>query len=148
MRYELLDDFENPEFIIAFKRYFAELDISVKDWGSLFSCMNNEENFAIVYSNDEGKIEGFIQCQPICSESWFFTERYGFIREFWVSPERRRQGIGTELLSLAEKQFSSLGIRQYILTTDTAEFFYTKRGYKKRDDVIAKNGDPTYVKSN
>ncbi len=52
MRYELLDDFENPEFIIAFKRYFAELDISVKDWDSLFSCMNNEENFAIVYFNN------------------------------------------------------------------------------------------------
>ena len=143
----LISDFTDDGFMQAFKRYFGELGISVEDWNGLFAEMNGTEgNRAYVRYNENGEIVGFIQFVAVELENWFFRERLGFIREFWVSSEYRKMGHGSELIGLAERYFADNGIKKVILTTDTAHSFYETKGYRKDDSFTAKNNDDVFVK--
>ena len=141
-----ITDFSDARFTQMFRRYFGELGIAVRDWDGLFREMNGGENTAIISVAPDGHATGFIQFCPMRFESWFFTFRAGFIREFWVEPESRGRGIGSELLRLTEEYFQRAGLRWAILTTDTAERFYTCRGYKPAPDIGAKNGDTAFIR--
>ena len=143
----LISDFTDPRFVEAFKLYFKELDVQIRNWGSLFREMNESgENRALLRLAADGQVIGFIQFVPMTMSSWFFEEKWGFIREFWIRQEYRGQGHGTALLLQAEKYFSEQGIGICILTTDTAPDFYTARGYEKDDVITAKNKDDVFVK--
>ncbi len=53
----MISDFTSPLFQSAFKTYFAELGISVKDWDGLFREMNDEGgNMAFVRTAGDGEI--------------------------------------------------------------------------------------------
>ena len=142
-----ISDFVNLSFQNAFKQYFAELDVNVRDWDGLFKEMNDEGgNVAFVRIDESGEIVGFILLKPIKFTSWFFEENCGFIREFWVAEKCRNNGHGTALISLAEKHLIENDIYTSILTTDTAERFYDKHGYIKALGCKAKNKAPVFVK--
>jgi ribosomal protein S18 acetylase RimI-like enzyme len=144
----LISDFLDPMFQNAFKQYFSELDISVKDWDGLFKEMNDEGgNLAFVRLAENKEVIGFIQFKPTVFTSWFFEETYGFIREFCVAEKYRNKRHGSELIELTEQYFSDQGIYCSILTTtDTAEHFYLKHGYVKVPGCKARNKDDVYVK--
>ncbi len=143
----LISDFSDPLFQTAFKTYFKELGIPVKDWDGLFREMNDEGvNRAYVRTDADGSVIGFIQFQPILFQSWFFEETCGFIREFWVSENHRNAGHGAALLQRAEAYFKENDIHTSILTTDTAERFYRKHGYRKAPGCKAKNRDEVLIK--
>lgn len=143
----LISDFSEPLFQTAFQTYFSELGITVKDWDGLFREMNDDgDNQAFVRTDDDGNIIGFIQFKPIKFTSWFFEESCGFIREFWISNANRNAGHGSALLRLAERYFKEHGMYTSILTTDTAERFYLKHGYRKALGCKAKNDDEVFVK--
>lgn len=144
----LITDFSDLSFRNAFKRYFAELDIRVKDWDSLFEEMNGDGgNMAYIRKIGDETV-GFIQFKPISLENWFFEESYGFIREFWVAEKFRGKGHGTQLLRLAENCFTGNNIRQIILTAEpTEQSFYLSRGYKINGDIKAKNDLAVSVKA-
>ena len=143
----LISDFSEPLFQTAFQTYFSELGITVRDWDGLFREMNDEgDNQAFVRTADDGSIIGFIQFKPIKLTSWFFEETCGFIREFWISNANRNAGHGSALLRLAESYFKEHGMYTSILTTDTAEHFYLKHGYRKAAGCKAKNEDEVFVK--
>lgn len=143
----VISDFTDPVFQKAFKRYFADLGCSIRDWDGLFREMNSEgDNAALVRTGADGEIVGFILCKPVKFSSFFFEETCGFIREFWVSSEYRNRGHGSALLSLAEKRFLEDGIYTSILTTDSAPNFYEKRGYVRAPGCQAKNHDEVFVK--
>lgn len=143
----LISDFSEPLFQTAFQTYFSELGITVRDWDGLFREMNDEgDNQAFVRTADDGSIIGFIQFKPIKFTSWFFEETCGFIREFWISNANRNAGHGSALLRLAESYFKEHGMYTSILTTDTAEHFYLKHGYRKAAGCKAKNEDEVFVK--
>lgn len=145
----LITDFSDPWFQAAFRQYFEELGLKVKDWDGLFREMDQgnsgEKNTAYVRTGPEGVI-GFIMFIPICFTSWFFEETCGFVREFWVAAEHRGRGLGSGLLALAERYFLEHGIYTSILTTDTAGRFYERRGYRKAAGCSAKNKDEVFVK--
>ena len=141
-----ITDFDNLVFQRAFKTYFAELGVNVSCWGDLWEEMNRGNNVAFLKVDENQNAVGLIQCQIIESKSWFFKEHYGFIREFWVRKDCRNMGYGTQLLALAEQYFLDNEVVQSILTTDSAEKFYLKHGYKKRTDIAAKNNDAVFVK--
>lgn len=141
-----LSDFSDPKFREAFRQYFSELDVSVQDWDELFQDMNGDGNTAIVRTDEQGKVIGFIQFKSIKFSSWFFEETCGFIREFWVAEEFRSRKHGTELIGLAEKYFVEKGIFTSILTTDTAMHFYEKCGYVRAPGCIAENDDNVFIK--
>lgn len=143
-----ITDFSDPMFRTMFKQYFAELEINVKDWEGLFEEMNthNGGNCAYIRICD-GKPAGFIQFTTVTLENWFFKERIGFIREFWVSKELRKQGNGSALYLMAEKYFADHGIRRVVLTAEEKEKeFYFKRGYSICENMEAKNEMPVLEK--
>lgn len=147
MKNTFITDFTNPDFMQAFKSYFAEFGVNVRDWDGLFNEMNSDQNnAAYIRYTDDGEVTGFIMFAPMTMSGWFFEEKMGFIREFWVDSNHRKSGHGTALLELAEEYFSRSGIGKAILTTDSASEFYEKRGYKLDKNIIAKNGDDVYVK--
>ena len=144
-----LSDFSDERFQAAFRLYFAELGIEVKDWDGLWKEMNedeNAENHAYVRFCDDGRIAGFIQFCEMTMQSWFFEEKVGFVREFWVCGEMRGLGHGSVLLANAEDWFRQRGIRKCLLTTDTAPGFYIMHGYHREEGVCARNRDDVYVK--
>lgn len=142
----LISDFTVPAFQEAFRQYFAELGISVKDWEGLFREMNEEkDNLAFVRTGQE-EVIGFIQFKPIAFTSWFFEETCGFVREFWVAKPFRGRGHGSSLLEKAEQHFLENGIFTSILTTDTAPGFYEKQGYVHAPGCRAKNHDDVFIK--
>lgn len=146
----LISDFADPVFQAAFRQYFAEIGIKVKDWDGLFQEMNRgdggEKNAAYVRLSADGGVIGFLLFIPIRFTSWFFEETCGFIREFWVADEFRNKGHGSELIALAERYFLERGITASILTTDTAGRFYERHGYEKAAGCGAKNKDEVFVK--
>lgn len=143
----LLSDFSHPLFQSAFRQYFAELGISVRDWVGVFQEMEEErQNLAFLRIAGKEQAIGFIQFRPAAFTSWFFEETCGFIREFWVAGEFRKKGHGTSLIRLAEQYFIENGICTSILTTDTVPQFYEKRGYVRAPGCRAKNQDDVFVK--
>ena len=142
----LITDFHDTRFQAAFQAYFAELGINVKDWDGLFREMNEDGNWAYVRLDEHDETVGFIQFKPITLSNWFFEEKAGFIREFWIAEAHRGKGHGSELLEKAEDFFAQQGIRRFLLTTDSAETFYEKHGYRKNPSYSAKNQDDVFLK--
>ncbi len=149
MRDIWINDFSHTAFRQAFRAYFAEIGVAIKNWESLFEEMNNDRygiNWAYLRLDDTGRVIGFIQCIPVEMKSWFFSENVGFVREFWVDKPYRKQGHGAALLQLAESYFAKQGILQMLLTSDTAGRFYQHQGYEIRTDIRAVNNMPVYMK--
>lgn len=142
----MIQNHADPLFETAFKAYFSELDITVKDWDGLFREMDADGNVTFVRTAPDGRIIGFIQCKSLPFSSSFFEETCGFVREFWVAKPFRGRYHGTALLSLAERYFVKNGMYTSILTTDTAEGFYQRRGYVIAPACRAKNQDTVFVK--
>ena len=143
----LISDFSDSLFQAAFKQYFSELGLHVRDWDGLFREMNADGgNLAFVRISESGDVIGFIQFKPLKFTSGFFEETCGFIREFWVADACRNQAHGSALLALAETHFLKNGIYTSILTTDTAADFYEKHGYISAPGCKAKNRDAVFVK--
>lgn len=144
----LISDFSDPVFQSMFKQYFAEIDVKVNDWEGLFSEMNTQNGGNTAYIRTcDNEPAGFIQFTEVTLENWFFKERLGFIREFWIAEKFRKQGQGTELLYLAEKYFKDKGIRRVVLTAEENEQqFYLNRGYRICENIHAKNNMAVSVK--
>lgn len=142
-----LTDFADLRFQKAFQAYFQELGIQVRNWEGLFTEMNSDSHGNAAYVRLDGeRTAGFIQFCPMELSGWFFSQKLGFIREFWIDSEYRGQGHGTALLGLAESWFQNQGLTGAILTTDTAPAFYTRRGYQPDPGFQAKNSDPVFMK--
>ena len=147
MRDLLIEDFTHELFRNAFKLYFGELGIEVKAWDALFREMADEGgNKACIRMNDNDIIVGFIMFKAEQLSNWFFEEKIGFIREFWVAQDQRNSGHGSHLLRIAEEYFAKNGIFKVVLTTDTAEHFYETHGYQQDKSYTAKNHDAVFVK--
>ena len=143
---KMIREYNDQAFQTAFWAYFMEMGILVSNWDGLFAGMTDEGVVTILREDESGQVIGFIMVSRIEMTSWFFEDRYGFVREFWVAPEYRNCGIGSELLAQAEAFFARQGIHKMILTSDTAEGFYLKHGYRRDEGIVAKNKAPVYVK--
>ncbi|MBE5769030.1 MAG: hypothetical protein E7333_05525 [Clostridiales bacterium] len=82
-----------PQFQNAFKIYFGELGICIRDWDGLFrEKAADNGNITALSLSGQGQVIGFIQLKRDTLSHWFFEEKLGFIREFWVSTAFRKQG--------------------------------------------------------
>lgn len=168
----LINDATDAAFQTAFRQYFGELGCRVTNWDGLFAGMGeshreytwthrdntgritsftawmNEDDRDLAWTrrDEDGKVVGFIQFTTMDMGCWFFRAKCGFIREFWITEELRRQGHGSELLHKAEDRLREQGCCCALLTTDTAPDFYRKHGYVHEKAVEARNKDNVYVK--
>ena len=80
---------------------------------------------------EDGEAAGFVIYQKDESANdWNFKEGWGDVREIFVLPSRRRQGLGKFLLYTAEMKLRESGVEHcYCLPTITAEEFFKQCGY-------------------
>ena len=136
----LISDFSDVRFQQAFRAYFTEEGMHIKNWDALFAEMNSQkDNQAFVRVNEKDEIVGFLQFQPGEMNHWFFRQPIGFVREFWIAQPFRGQGHGSQLLALTEEYFIKRGLARAILTAEDAEDFYLRQGYEKEPCIAAKN---------
>ena len=143
----LITDFTDAAFQTAFQTYFGELGVRVTNWAGLFQEMEaSGENVTYIRRDEKGDVTSFIQFTTVDMGCWFFTAKCGFVREFWVREDLRKQGHGSQLLRLAEDWLKQQGCLCALLTTDTAPAFYRKHGYVHEPGIQARNKDAVYVK--
>ena len=72
--------------------------------------------------------------------------RYGWIHFYYVSPECRKEGVGSELVRYSKEYFSALGLKEFTLRTGEqnkgAQEFYLKVGFVQipKEDIISLYG--------
>ena len=168
----LINTYDDPAFQTAFRRYVGELGVKVTNWAGLFAGMGekcreytwthrdetgrvtsftawmneDDQDHSWVRKDENGEAIGFIQFTTMDMGSWFFRARCGFIREFWIREELRRQGHGSALLRQAEDWLREQGCLCVLLTTDTAPGFYEKQGYTRQTGIEARNKDAVFTK--
>ncbi len=165
-------DFTDASFQAAFRTYFGELGCRVTNWDGLFAAMGetgreytwthrdntgrvtrfvsgvdaDECDHAFTLRDEAGKVVGFIQFTAMHLDSWFFNAKCGFIREFWIRADLRRQRHGSALLRQAEDWLRKQGCLCVLLTTVTAPGFYCKHGYTHQEGIEARNKEAVFIK--
>lgn len=145
INYTFINNFDNKDFKVLFKQYFNEFDIKITNWENLFQIINEDNNLAYLLYAHEVPI-GFIMFSIEHSSHPYITERFGFIKEFYVDKNYQSKGYGSALLNKCEYYLFEHSVYKVVLTTDTAEFFYNRHGYKKATSYVSKNEDPVYFK--
>ena len=56
-----------------------------------------------------------------------------WLASLYVSESRRRQGIGTELVSAIERKAQTLGVETLYLYTPESEVFYSQLGWQVKE---------------
>jgi ribosomal protein S18 acetylase RimI-like enzyme len=84
-----------------------------------------------IFVLDEGRVIGFLWL-VICENSWT-RERYGYINNLYLLPERRGMGLARELMNQSDEVFRSRRIRRVRLTVTAANadavHLYEECGY-------------------
>jgi len=72
----------------------------------------------------------------------------GYIMEFYVLPQYRRRGFGTEMYRHIESTFSKHGVESIYLTPDetSGEPFWVSLGFVDSGKVDPDNNRPIYIK--
>lgn len=68
---------------------------------------------------------------------WCKRPGWGFIREFYVIPEYRKNGIGRQLSNYTEQALRTMGAAQLYLTSTDAIPFWKKCGWKVTGDLCS-----------
>lgn len=88
--------------------------------------------FVLDDGREERKIVGFLWV-VLCQNNWTH-ERYGYVNNLYVAPNRRGQGLAKELMRQAEDWFRSRGVRKLRLTVtssnEAAVALYQRSGYR------------------
>ena len=145
-----LNNFYDARFQQAFRAYFQEIGVNLKEDTDVFDNIAEafeKENMRTFVMRDKTSLAGFIMVQPEYLKGSFFEERTGFVRELWVAPPFRRLGCGKELLEKAEDHFRKKGISKLILTyEEDALPFYLKMGFMPDGSYKAKNNGKILIK--
>ena len=129
-----LKDTDMAVFEELFKQYYAELGCT-DDTAHLVEEYVIPDMLASLLHVDliaeNGEISGFIIYQiDDINNDWNLKEGWGDIREIYISPSRRRKGLGKFLLYSAEMKLKEAGAEKaYCLPCESAVPFFTSCGY-------------------
>ncbi len=129
-----LKDTDREIFNRLFEAYYAELDCA-DDTAHLVGEYIIPDMLAgllfIDLIEDGGQPAGFIIYQiDDIDNDWNFKEGWGDIREIYITPSRRRRGLGKFLLYTAEMKLKEAGAQKlYCLPCGGAVPFFTACGY-------------------
>lgn len=116
--------------------YFTDMDAGIPENTirtkilSLFlqGCARNALEIALATEADH--CIGFSIYQIDSGNSdWCKRPGWGCIREFYIRPDRRRQGLGQELAGWTENRLREMGATHLYLTADDALAFWTFCGF-------------------
>ena len=134
-----LSDETQKEFEKLFTGYYAELDCD-DDVPHLLNEYILPDLLAglinIDILKDSEVYAGFViyQKDDIDNE-WNFKEGWGDVREIYISPAHRRQGLGKFLLYTAEMKLREAGAgKAYCLPVEGTEGFFAACGYAKGNE--------------
>ncbi|MDE7083368.1 MAG: GNAT family N-acetyltransferase [Clostridia bacterium] len=134
-----INDKTQNEFEKLFAEYYSELDCG-EDVPHLLKEYIIPDLLAGLIKIDilkDGKVfAGFViyQKDDIDNE-WNFKEGWGDIREIFVIPSLRRQGLGKFLLYTAEMKLKEAGAeKSYCLPVDGTEGFFSACGYNRGNE--------------
>lgn len=146
-----LTDLTKKEFEALFTSYYQELGCD-EDIGHLLDEYILPDLLAglinIEILQDGEKYAGFViyQTDDIGNE-WNFKEGWGDIRELYIIPSHRRQGLGRFLLYTAELKLKESGTNKaYCLPSEDSEKFFTACGYEKTEGYNAELDSIVYEK--
>ena len=136
-----ISDFNNALFISSFANALDELSADTDKLEGYIAEFNTAGNiYAYVLVNEQGDAIGMIQFQNTELSNQYFKEDYGLIREFWIAPAYRKQGLGAKLLKKAEYYFAENDIKFIILSSrEEAIGFYIKNGYTEKKNAQSFN---------
>ena len=81
---------------------------------------------------EKNALAGFLWL-VICENNWT-GERYGYINNIYLVPERRKQGLGQEMMRHTDDFFRARGVRRVRLTVTAANaeaaMLYKRAGYR------------------
>ncbi len=138
-------DLNDLQFQMAFHKYFAEYGITLKPDTDVFDELIKAEkteglqSIGLMHSKE---LLGFVlyQIETFESNSSFFKQKVGYIREIWVNKDYRGQKLGTKLMEEVYTRLRNVGVCKVLLTYDEdAIGFYEKLGYEYDDSYEAKN---------
>lgn len=148
-----LSDETKEEFSKLFKNYYEELDCG-EDVPHLLDEYILPDLLAglirIDVLTEDGKTAGFViyQKDDIDNE-WNLKEGWGDIREIYVLPSLRRQGLGKFLLYTAEMKLRESGAEKcYSLPVEGAEEFFKACGYTATNEYDEETECRVYEKHN
>ncbi|MDE6586512.1 MAG: GNAT family N-acetyltransferase [Clostridia bacterium] len=131
-----LNDKTQGEFEKLFKAYYDELDCDDDVPHLLEEYVLPDLKAGLIrieIMQDDSEYAGFVifQCDRIENE-WCPREGWGDIREIYVIPSKRKNGLGKFLLYTAEMKLREDGTEKcYALPSENSEGFFTACGYLK-----------------
>ena len=146
-----LSDLTKKQFETLFSSYYQELGCE-DDTAHLVEEYILPDLLAGLISidilQDGDEYAGFViyQIDDIENE-WNFKEGWGDIRELYISPSHRRQGLGKFLLYTAEMKLKESGAEKaYCLPDEESEKFFTACGYERTEGYNAELDSIVYEK--
>ncbi|MGN0806682.1 MAG: GNAT family N-acetyltransferase [Candidatus Coproplasma sp.] len=108
-----------------------------------------EDLFSVAVVQDGETLCGFIIYQTDRPENeWCFRQGDGDIREIYVIPSRRKNGVGKSLLKFAEDKLALNGVKSiYVLPTEEVESFFMNCGYADCGDYCAELDNKVFEKA-
>jgi GNAT superfamily N-acetyltransferase len=130
-----LEDNKKDTFERLFTEYYEELgcDEDVDHLLDEYILADYSDGLiSIDLIDDEDKTVGFVIYQIDAENNeWHTKVGMGDIREIYVAPSCRRQGLGKFMLNYAHAKLSKAGATgAYALPTEDCEGFFTACGYK------------------
>ena len=121
-----------PQFVDMLVEYFDDIPEHITR-GKILDLLHSKQQQSIIQIAlclDNQKPIGFTIYQIDCPESdWCKRPGWGFIREFYISPEYRNKGFGSQLAAYSEIELQRLGAKQLYVTAETSIGFWEKCGY-------------------
>lgn len=101
-------------------------------------CFDGPEPIGFLY----GKIDR-------AGDRGYIRPDWGYVMEFYVIPERRREGLGRILAGRMETFFAEKGVKQVYLTADpvTGKPFWAAAGYRATGQISPENDQEFFEKA-
>ena len=134
-----LKDTDRAVFEKLFTEYYAELDCADDAAHLVDEYIIPDMCAGLLHIDliaEDGEICGFViyQIDDIVNE-WNLKEGWGDIREIYISPSRRKKGLGKFLLYSAEMKLKEAGAeKSYCLPFEGAAPFFNACGYSETDE--------------
>jgi ribosomal protein S18 acetylase RimI-like enzyme len=136
------------ELISRLKRLNGEFDPLLKPVGNLeeevakyVKELLSDPRSLVLVVDVNGRVEGVLTSR-IIDRRFYEPRLVGQISDIYVMPEYRRYGVGSKLISQAEKELRSMGaemiVAEFPVKNVIAEGFYKKLGFREVTGVFAK----------